>query len=199
MKKWDYALLIFSLPIRIIAGLLILLSGKFHSEEKILFNGASAKVKKIGNCFVSFSLFLLIELILYFLGWQSTILQGSDLVPYSVPNESILSGKVSNLSRVRSIHEEISIVLDICDIHRVQEIMREIKVEVENSCGDDLDKDKKHPIKIVWKEIGKGYLNIVLKCQYIKRSSEDILASPREKTFLAIARAIKRTNATLKK
>lgn len=164
---------------QIIAGLLILLSGKFHSEEKILFNGASAKVKKIG--------------------WQSTILQGSDLVPYSVPNESILSGKVSNLSRVRSIHEEISIVLDICDIHRVQEIMREIKAEVENSCGDDFDKDKKHPIRIVWKEIGKGYLNIVLKCQYIKRSSEETLASPREKTFLAIARAIKKTNATLKK
>jgi len=106
---------------------------------------------------------------------------------------------VSNLSRVRSIHEEISIVLDICDIHRVQEIMREIKAEVENSCGDDFDKDKKHPIRIVWKEIGKGYLNIVLKCQYIKRSSEETLASPREKTFLAIARAIKKTNATLKK
>jgi len=66
MKKWDNVVLIFSLLIRIIAGLLILLSGKFHSEEKILFNGASAKVKKIGSSFVSFSLLLLIKLIVIY-------------------------------------------------------------------------------------------------------------------------------------
>ena len=162
---------------QILNGLLLSASDRIYEGDQVKFgNDMSGTVVKMG--------------------WTETILRGPDELMLTVPNADLTSERVSNLSRIGMCQVKQVLRLNYKDVGKVEQLCKDIKSEIQASCGKYLISDGTRPFRAHWSAFEVDHLEVTVDARFNIPPVGDLYWENRQKVLQAINRAVEKNKCT---
>lgn len=118
---------------------------------------------------------------------------GYDNIVLKIPNSSITSQRVSNISRTKLAQVKQVLRFSYDDLDKVPQVLADIKSEIKAHCPK-LITDGSKPFAAVLSQYEPDHIQTVVNCHFEMQPSSAEYSDNKEEVLLAIARAMKKNN-----